>query len=38
MAHNQEVMGLKPSTVNWMDVSHASYYINMLENIKKKIK
>jgi hypothetical protein len=28
MAHDQEVVGLNPSTVYWMDVSDdASYYI-----------
>jgi hypothetical protein len=28
MAHDQEVVGSNPSTVNWMDVSDdASYYI-----------
>jgi hypothetical protein len=27
MAHDQEVVGLKPDTVYWMDVSNASYYI-----------
>jgi hypothetical protein len=27
-AHDQEVVGLNPGTVYWMDVSDASYYIN----------
>ncbi len=27
MAHDQEVVGSNPSTVYWMDVSDASYYI-----------
>jgi hypothetical protein len=29
MAHNQEIMGLNPDTVYWIDVSVASYYINI---------
>jgi len=32
MAHDQEVVGSKPGTVYWMDVSFASY------NIKEKLK
>jgi hypothetical protein len=28
MAHNQEVVGLNPGTVYWMDVSDANYYIH----------
>jgi hypothetical protein len=32
MAHDQEIMGSKPGTVYWMDVSDASYYIK--ENLK----
>jgi len=27
MAHDQEIVGSNPSTVYWMDVSNASYYI-----------
>jgi hypothetical protein len=33
-AHVQEVVGLNPGTVFWMDVSDASYYIH--ENNKNK--
>jgi hypothetical protein len=29
MAHDQEVMGLSPGTVYWMDVNNARYYIHM---------
>jgi hypothetical protein len=36
MAHDQEVMGLNPCTVYWMDVSDASYYINSYTKITKK--
>jgi hypothetical protein len=35
MAHDQEVVGLNPGTVYWMDVSDASYYINSYTNITK---
>ncbi len=34
MAHDQEVVGLNPGTIYWMDVSNASYYIQ--ENNKNK--
>jgi hypothetical protein len=33
-AHDQEVMGLNPGTIYWMDVSNAGYYIH--ENNKNK--
>jgi hypothetical protein len=36
MAHDQEVVGSNPDTVYWMDVSNASYYINIQENNKNK--
>jgi hypothetical protein len=32
MTHNQEVVGSNPCTKYWMDVSDASYYINIHEN------
>jgi hypothetical protein len=32
MAHDIEVVGSNPGTVYWMDVSDASYYINIQEN------
>ncbi len=31
-AHNQEVVGLNPGTVYWMDVSYAGYHINIHKN------
>jgi hypothetical protein len=35
MAHDQEVVGSNPGTVNWMDVSDdASYYIKRKFKIK----
>jgi hypothetical protein len=34
MAHDQEVMGLNPCTVYWMNVSD---YINSYTNITKKV-
>ncbi len=36
-AHDLEVVGSNPGTVYWMDVSHASYYINTQENNEKKV-
>jgi hypothetical protein len=36
MAHDLEVVGSNPNTVYWMDVSDASYYINIQENNKNK--
>jgi hypothetical protein len=36
MAHNQEVLGSKPGTVYWMDVSNSSDYIIIHENNKNK--
>ncbi len=46
MAHDQEVVGSNPGTVYWMDVRHASYYIqennenkgSRMGHTKKKIK
>jgi hypothetical protein len=41
MTHDQEVMGLNPGTVYWMDVSYiASYYIKEKLKIRvaKKVK
>ncbi len=32
MAHNQEVVGSNPGTVDLMDLSNASFYINIHEN------
>jgi hypothetical protein len=34
MAHDQEIVGSNPSTVYWMDVSNASYYIKEKLKIK----
>ena len=34
MAHDQEIVGLNPGTVYWMDVSNASYYIKEQLKIK----
>jgi hypothetical protein len=34
MAHDQEIVGLNPGTVYWMDVSDASYYITEKLKIK----
>ncbi len=35
-AHDQEVVGLNPGTLYWMDVSVASYYINIHKNNENK--
>jgi hypothetical protein len=35
-SHDQEVVGSNPSTIYWMDVSDASYYINIHKNNKNK--
>jgi hypothetical protein len=34
MVHNQEVVGSNPSTICWIDVSDASYYIKDQFKIK----
>jgi hypothetical protein len=34
MAHDQEIVGSNPSTVYWMDVNNASYYIKEKLKIK----
>jgi hypothetical protein len=34
MARDQEILGSNPSTVYWMDVSDASYYIKEKFKIK----
>jgi len=31
MAHDQEIVGSKPGTIYWMDVSGAIYYIKKVE-------
>ncbi len=31
MAHDQEIVGSNPGTVHWMDVTDASYYVNIHE-------
>ncbi len=36
MAHDQKVVGSNPGTVYWMDVSNASYYINIHKNNENK--
>ncbi len=36
-AHDQEVVSLNPSTVYWMDVSDASYYIQIMKIKKIKV-
>jgi hypothetical protein len=36
MAHDQEVVGSNPDTLYWMDVSDASFYINIQETNKNK--
>ncbi len=36
IAHDQEVVGSNPDTVYWMDVSDASYNINIQENNENK--
>ena len=36
-AHDQEVMGLNPGTVYWMDVSNASYYIQTIKILRIKV-
>jgi hypothetical protein len=37
MAHNQEVVSSNPDTVYWMDVSDASYYIQIMKIKKIKV-
>ena len=36
MAHDIEVVGSNPGTVDWMDISDASYYVNIQENNENK--